>query len=153
MLGREHKATKLLKQRPLSSPMAVVKTFGGNSATLSGPKPMATALLLLAGMLLAHSVSQLSSPLTYKDMNCSRFACMVTGHRPATAAQLYQEALPITSPLRPGDIVCFHGVHVAVWTEAGLMDSIPSRGPGRVTRMDPADRWYYGGPVKVIRHQ
>lgn len=83
---------------------------------------------------------------SYAEMNCSQFACRYTGHRPATAAQLYAEG----SPGQPhiGDIVAFHGAHVAVLTPDGLMDSTPERGVA-LAHPAPGDAWYFG-PVRIV---
>lgn len=84
----------------------------------------------------------------YSSMNCAQFACAYTGHKTATAAQLFAEGR--VGIAKAGDIVAFNGVHVAVMTPAGLVDSTPERGVGFVGAINPHDPWY-AGPVRIIR--
>lgn len=86
----------------------------------------------------------------YSRMTCSQFACLVTGHKAATAKELYDEGKPLTGELHDGDIVCFHGAHVGVWTAEGLMDSTPERGVGLVTKINRFDPWY-AGSIRIVR--
>jgi hypothetical protein len=99
----------------------------------------------------------------YLDENCSQFVCR-RANRPALKAQelwdggLGQlqvvQAQPqftdvIVEHLQEGDILAFHGVHVAVYTHGDFMDSTPERGEGRM-HYRAKDSWY-AGPVRVLR--
>lgn len=87
----------------------------------------------------------------YSSLKCSQLACLVAGHAPATARQLFDEGAPIIGPLQPGDIVAFGGAHVAVvFADGSLVDSTPERGVGRVSKANPHDLWY-AGPLRVVK--
>jgi hypothetical protein len=100
---------------------------------------------------------------TYLDETCSQFVCH-RAHRPElTAQQLWdggngqlqvvqaQAQLEdvIVEHLLEGDILAFHGAHVAVYTNGDFMDSTPEHGEGRM-QYRAGDRWY-AGPVRVLR--
>jgi hypothetical protein len=100
---------------------------------------------------------------TYLDETCSQLVCR-RAHRPElTAQELWDggegqlqvvQAQPqleavIVEDLLEGDVLAFHGVHVAVYTHGDFMDSTPERGPG-LMQCRSGDRWY-AGPVRVLR--
>lgn len=101
----------------------------------------------------------------YIDENCSQFVCRrahrmefkaqelwdgANGQLSVVQAQAQFEDL-IVEDLREGDVIAFHGVHVALYTHGGFMDSTPEHGAGRL-QYQAGDRWYTG-PVRVLRWQ
>lgn len=107
----------------------------------------AAVLMVAAATARNHYSTYVGTP--YTTMNCSQFACLATGHMPSTAKQLFDEGQVLTD-MKDGDIICFHGVHVGVWTDQGLMDSTPERGVGLVTKINKLDPWY-AGPIRIVR--
>jgi hypothetical protein len=99
----------------------------------------------------------------YLDENCSQFVCRRANRPTLKAQELWDggrgqlqvvQAQPqfadvIVEHLHEGDILAFHGVHVAVYTHGDFMDSTPERGEGRMHYREK-DSWY-AGPVRVLR--
>ncbi len=100
---------------------------------------------------------------TYLDATCSQFVCR-RANRPELKAQELWDGGDgqlrvvqaqarfedvITEDLLEGDVIAFHGVHVAVYTHGDFMDSTPEHGPGRM-QYRAGDQWY-AGPVRVLR--
>ncbi|HEV3206024.1 MAG TPA: hypothetical protein VGZ28_03655 [Terriglobales bacterium] len=102
------------------------------------------------------------SPM-YIDETCSQFVCRRAKQPELTAQQLWDggdgqlqvvQAQArfedvIVEDLQEGDVIAFHGVHVAVYTHGAFMDSTPENGEGRL-QYRSGDRWYVG-PVRVLR--
>jgi hypothetical protein len=102
----------------------------------------------------------------YLSAPCSNFICQAKKRAQCYAADMWsgckgemtieQEAENFnsidTTQLRAGDIVNFHGIHVAAYLGNGLwMDSVPERGVGQMqTPPNPADPWY-SGKVRILR--
>lgn len=100
---------------------------------------------------------------TYLDATCSQFVCRRAKRPEFTAQELWdggkgqlrvvQAQLGfgdvIVEDLREGDVIAFHGVHVAVYTHGNFMDSTPEHGQGRM-HYQSRDQWY-AGPVRVLR--
>ncbi len=100
----------------------------------------------------------------YNKLNCSAYLCAARRHSPCSAAGIYagcdgdlEVVAEVASlretgslALRPGDIIAFHGEHVAAYVGAGMfMDSAPEH--DGVGMMKPgADRWF-DGPIRVLR--
>jgi hypothetical protein len=100
---------------------------------------------------------------TYMQATCSQFVCRHDKRPEIKAQELWDggqgqlqvvqvqarfEDL-IVEHLREGDVIAFHGVHVAVYTHGDFMDSTPEHGPG-LMQYRPGDQWY-AGPVRVLR--
>ena len=99
----------------------------------------------------------------YLDETCSQFVCRRVKRPELTAQQLWDggdgqlqvvQAQArfedvIVEDLLEGDVIAFHGVHVAVYTHGDFMDSTPENGEGRV-QYRAGDRWY-AGRVRVLR--
>lgn len=121
---------------------------GNGGSSSSDSKSSLLAVLGLSVIGLSGAVKLIGTP--YSTLNCSQFACKLTGHKKATAKQLFNEGKPgKVSEAKNGDIVAFNGSHVAVMTNQGLMDSTPERGVGFVANVDPRDSWYKG-PVRIV---
>lgn len=101
----------------------------------------------------------------YIDETCSQFVCR-RAHRPEFKAQELWDGADgqirvvqaqaqfedlIVEDLREGDVIAFHGVHVALYTHGGFMDSTPEHGESRL-QYHAGDPWYTG-PVRVLRWQ
>lgn len=115
-------------------------------------------------LLIAISLALFVKPgPAYLDETCSQFVCR-RAHRPEFKAQeLWDgadgqlqlvQAQPqfedvILDHLQEGDVIAFHGVHVAVYTHGGFMDSTPEHGESRM-QYRAGDQWY-SGPVRVMR--
>lgn len=129
-------------------------TSGGSSDLASGSKGLAIAALGTVGLIaiaktLSGAKSLIGTP--YNKLNCSQFACALTGHKPANAKQLFDEGQPGTlADAQPGNIVAFNGGHVAVMTKDGLMDSTPERGVGMTGTPNKNDGWYRG-PIHIVK--
>ena len=100
---------------------------------------------------------------TYLDETCSQFVCRRAnrpelkaqeiwdggdGQLQVVQAQAQFEGV-IVEHLQEGDVIAFHGVHVAVYTHHDFMDSTPEHGEGRL-QYRTGDKWY-SGPVRVLR--
>jgi hypothetical protein len=100
---------------------------------------------------------------TYLDETCSQFVCR-RAHRPELKAQELWDGGDgrlqvvqaqaqfedvIVTDLQEGDIIAFHGVHVAEYTHGDFMDSTPEHGEARL-QYRAGDKWY-AGPVRVLR--
>jgi|ERR1700730_10338544 hypothetical protein len=99
----------------------------------------------------------------YIDETCSQFVCRRAKRPELTAQQLWdggegqlqvvqaqaQFEDVIVQDLLEGDVVAFHGVHVAMYTHGDFVDSTPENGEGRL-QYRTGDRWY-AGPVRVLR--
>jgi hypothetical protein len=102
---------------------------------------------------------------TYIDETCSQFVCRRANQPEFTAQEFWDggegrlqvvQAQPqfedvIVKNLREGDVIAFHGVHVAVYTHGAFVDSTPEHGVGRL-QYRTGDPWY-AGPVRVLRWQ
>jgi len=101
----------------------------------------------------------------YSTLNCSRYietakhakhcgaAGMWTGcNGQATVIAEFATKNFDRSILRAGDVLDFHGVHVAAFVGDGFMDSDPSHsGVGVIhLRTKTADPWF-AGPVRIVR--
>jgi hypothetical protein len=116
--------------------------------------------LLIIAIVLA--LFQRPGPI-YIDETCSQFVCR-RAHRPELKAQELWDGGDgqlqvvqaqaqfedvIVQDLLEGDVIAFHGVHVAVYTHGDFMDSTPEKGAG-LLQYRTGDRWY-AGPVRVLR--
>jgi hypothetical protein len=121
---------------------------------------IATMKLLIIGIALA--LFPWPHP-TYLEATCGQFVCR-RAHQPELLAQelwdggngrlqvvqvqaRFEDV--IVEHLVEGDVIAFHGVHVAVYTHGDFMDSTPEQGPGRM-QYRTGDQWY-AGPVRVLR--
>jgi len=129
----------------------------GPGLALSGLNPMK---LLMIGIALA--LFPWPNP-SYLDAPCGKFVCR-RAHRSALNAQELWDGgngqlqvvqvqpkfeYLIVEHLREGDVIAFHGIHVAVYTHGDFMDSTPEYGQGRM-QYRRGDLWY-AGPVRVLR--
>jgi hypothetical protein len=102
---------------------------------------------------------------SYADANCSGYICQAKRHAPCSAQQFWngcggdltvvQQVESLSkldrNSLHAGDVLDFHGVHVAVYMGGGeIMDSVPERGVGTVSQPKSNDIWYAGN-VRVLR--
>lgn len=113
-----------------------------------------TILLLILAAFVPHN--------HYWDENCSQYVSHVIGIAPQTAADFYagknlmrvRECDTLAQceivGLADGDVVAFHGVHVAIYQDGVLRDSDPRHdGPGLLQYRE-GDNWF-SGPIEILR--
>jgi hypothetical protein len=120
-------------------------------------------LVMVAFMLFSGGGWLFGKP-TYLEQPCGKFACERAHRVPMSAQEIwdggddqlrvvqaqarYEDLLP--GSLQEGDIVAFHGVHVAVYHAGQVIDSDPlHNGPGPMQYR--ADDPWFSGPVRVLR--
>ena len=103
----------------------------------------------------------------YETLNCSEYICVARHHPSCQAADFWsdgcngdavviQEAPRFEAidpdKLQPGDVIAFHGVHVAAYVVNGVwMDSdFRHDGVGLMHRNGRRGGWFFG-PVKILR--
>jgi hypothetical protein len=123
-----------------------------------------TMKLAIAAFMALSAAGWLNGKPTYIDQPCSKYVCL-HAHRPTMDAQQiwdggngslqvvqaqarFEDVLP--GSLQEGDILAFHGEHVAVYQRGQFMDSDPRHnGPGAMQYL-AGDPWF-SGPVRVLR--
>lgn len=129
-------------------------TVGGGSAEDDHQAGKVGGVLvgaLVVGAVISFSQAKHLQGTPYRKLNCSQFACKLTGRKQESAEELYAQGVNDSiNNAKPGDIVAFPHGHVAVMTKEGLMDSTPNRGV-RLTKPDEmSDAWYQGQP-RIVR--
>ena len=104
---------------------------------------MATALYLIQLFLLLWQ--------PYSRFTCSQLGGV--GHRQCSAAEMWKGCggrLVEVRQARVGDVVAYHGAHVAIYLRRGwVLDSVPESGV-TIHRVPKLDQWY-SGPSKIMR--
>lgn len=99
----------------------------------------------------------------YARENCSQYVCHAQHQPVRTAREIWDgkgmvnvgdyaslAQAEIMHPMTEGDIIAFHGAHVAWFHNGVYMDSDPRHdGPG-VMQYDATDLWF-AGPVRIRR--
>lgn len=106
----------------------------------------------------------------YWQQNCSDYVCDSHGHARISAQEIWDggfnwntkandlhvvQAQPrfediLPGSIQEGDVLAFHGAHVAWFHNGQWMDSDPKHnGPG-VMQYDSQDLWF-AGPVRILR--
>jgi hypothetical protein len=148
----------------VTATMAIPNAVGARVSTVEGLPSAALSLDASQREYVSRLLAMEGTP--YLRAPCSTFICQAKRHPRCSAAEMWlgcageltieQEAVSFASvnasELQPGDVVSFHGVHLAVYVGGGVwMDSIPERGVGRLTTPpNPMDLWY-SGRVKILR--
>lgn len=118
--------------------------------------------LAIVAALLAASLGIPYLSNGYTRENCSQYVSREARLAPETAQDIWQgKGLLLVhecdtlagcemAELQQGDIVAFHGAHVAIFEDGALHDSDPRHdGPG-LMQYDEKDLWFHGS-VRVLR--
>lgn len=120
-----------------------------------------TRLALFAALTVSLTIPYLRNG--YDRQNCSQYVTSQAGLPSMTAADIWhasgglllvRECTSLAGcemeGLTEGDIVAFHGAHVAIFRNGALYDSDPRHnGPG-LMQYDARDLWF-SGPVRILR--
>jgi hypothetical protein len=124
-----------------------------------------TAILTALITMICFGILIRATENRYSKMNCAQYVSAMHHHSPQTARAIWNgedqnivgeyDSFPqaeISGQIREGDVIAFHGVHVAWYHNGAYLDSDPNHnGPGRM-QYNGQDGWFEG-PVRIVRYR